>query len=45
MGLFDQRIKQIHTSFILWTNYLNWIESGAVHKTDKNQCQEYLKNP
>lgn len=41
MGLFDQRIKQIHGSFILWANYLTWIENGAIHKTDKNQCQEY----
>lgn len=35
VGLFDQRIKEIHASFILWTNYLNWIENRAVHKTDE----------
>ena len=35
MGLFDHGRKEMHASFILWTNYLKWIENGAIHKTDK----------
>ena len=35
MSLFDHGRKEMHASFILWTNYLKWIENGAIHKTDK----------